>query len=140
MTRRRALVLGIGAAATVLGGCVHYPTVMDVGGTRILPSKGRAVRQGEGFVFYCELQSTGKYGDTIIGVTSPVARDARLVDAQGQPLRTFAISGETTITLTQNGTHVVLADLTRSLVTGETIIVTLLLEKAGGLGVIAVVE
>ncbi len=138
MTLRRALVFG--ALAAALGGCVHYPTIMDVGGTRILPSKGRAVRQGESAVFYCELQSVGKFGDTIIGVTSTIARDVKLVNGQGQPVKSLAIDGETTVLLVPKGTHVVLADLTRPLVEGETIIVTLLLQKAGGLGVVTVVE
>lgn len=143
MTTRRALLIGVirvWVAVTVLGGCVYYPTVMDVGGTRILPSKGRAVRQGDGAVFSCELQSVGKYGDTIIGVTSTVARGARLVDSQGQTLGSLAINGESTVMLAQNGTHIVLSDLTRPLVAGETIIVTLLLQKAGGLGIVTVVE
>ena len=142
MTVRRALVIGaLGVwAAAALGGCVYYPTVMDVGGTRILPSKGRAVREGEGAVFYCQLHSVGKFGDTIIGVTSTVARDAKLVNGQGQPLKSLVIAGETTVTLAEKGTHVVLGDLKRPLVAGETIIVTLMLQKAGGLGVVTVVE
>ena len=141
MTRRRALgIAAVGVWAVTLGGCVYYPTVVDVGGTRILPSKGRAVRGGESVAFYCELQSVGKYGDTIIGVMSPVARDVRLVDGQGQPLQSFAINGETTVMFAENGTHVVLSGLTRPLVAGETIIVTLLLQKAGGLGVVTIVE
>jgi copper(I)-binding protein len=141
VTRRRALaVAALGAWAVALGGCYYYPTVQDVGGTRILPAKGRAVRQGGGAAFYCELQSVGKFGDTIVGVTSSVARDARLVDGQGQPVQSFAIAGETTVALAAGGTHVVLSDLARPLVAGETIIVTLVLEKAGGLGVVAVVE
>jgi len=41
---------------------------------------------------------------------------------------------------TESGPHVQLSELTRPLVTGDTIIVTLVLEKMGGLGVIAVVE
>ena len=143
MTRRRALVIaavGACAAALALGGCVYYPTVMDVGGTRVLPSKGRAVREGGGLVFYCELQSVGKYGDTITGVTSPVARQARIVDGKGEPLSMLEIPGETTVQLVPNGTRVVLSDLTRPVGAGETIIVTLLLQKAGGLGVVTVVE
>lgn len=143
MTRRRALVIGAlqaWAAATVLGGCVYYPTVMDVGGTRVLPSKGRAVRAGGSLVVYCELQSVGKYGDTITGVTSPVARQAQIVDGTGAPLSTFEIPGETTIQFVPNGTRVVLSDLTRPVGPGEVIIVTLLLQKAGGLGIVTVVE
>jgi len=128
------------AAATVLGGCVYYPTVMDVGGTRVLPSKGRAVRDGGSLIFYCELQSVGKYGDTITGVTSPVARQAQIVDGAGAPLPTLEIPGETTIQLVPNGARVVLSDLTRPVGPGEVIIVTLLLQKAGGLGVVTVVE
>lgn len=143
MTRRRALVsgaLGAWAAATVLGGCVHYPTVMDVGGTRVLPSKGRAVRDGGRLVFYCELQSVGKYGDTITGVTSPIARQAQIVDGTGATLSTLEIPGETTLQFVPNGTRIVLSDLTRPVGSGEVIIVTLRLQKAGGLGVVTLVE
>jgi len=143
VTRRRALVIGAlraWAAAMVLGGCVHYPTVMDVGGTRVLPSKGRAVRDGASLVFYCELQSVGKYGDTITGVTSPVARQAQIVNGAGAPLSKLEIPGETTIQLAPNGTRIVLSDLTRPVGAGEVIIVTLLLQKAGGLGIVTIVE
>jgi len=143
VTRRRARVIGVlrvWAAVTMLGGCVYYPTVMDVGGTRVLPSKGRAVRDGAILVFYCELQSVGKYGDTITGVTSPIARQAQIVDGAGAPLVKFEIPGETTIQFVPDGTRVVLSDLTRPVSPGETIIVTLLLQKAGGLGIVTVVE
>ena len=48
--------------------------------------------------------------------------------------------GATTLRFTPEGPHVVLSELTRSLTPGETIIVTLIFEKSGGLGVITTVE
>ena len=57
-------------------GCVHYPTVMDIGGTRLRPEKGRAVRQADKALVYFDVKSTGKYGDVITSVYSPVARQA----------------------------------------------------------------
>ena len=132
-----ALALGV---ALVAGGCVHYPSVTDAGGTMMRPEKGRAVRQGERAVVYFNVKSNGKYGDVITGVHSPVAHQAQLVDGSGAPLARVAIPGATVMSFTPSGPHVVLSDLTRPLTEGETIIVTLVLEKQGGLGVIAKVE
>ena len=135
-------MLAAAALAGVIasGGCVHYPTVIEAGGTMIRPDKGRAVRQGPGAVVYFELKSSGKYGDVITGVHTPVARQAQLVDARGAPLSRVEVPGASVTRFTAKGPHVVLTDLTRPLVLGDTIIVTLVLEKMGGLGVIATVE
>src|SRR5205823_8802512 len=91
-------------------------------------------------VVYFDLKSSGKYGDVITGVHTPVARQAQLVDARGAPLSRVEVSGASVTRFTAKGPHVVLTDLTRPLVLGDTIIVTLVLEKMGGLGVIATVE
>jgi len=122
------------AGAIASGGCVHYPTVIEAGGTMIRPDKGRAVRQGPGAVVYFELKSSGKYGDVITAVHTSVARQAQLVSGSGEPLTRVVMS------FTPTGPHVVLSELTRPLELGDTVIVTLVLEKTGGLGVIATVE
>ena len=131
------------ALAVVLllcAGCVNYPTVMDVGGPRLRPDKGRAVRKAEGAVVFFDLKSTGKYGDIITAVYSPIAKNAALVDAGGGALPRVEVPGATTMSFTAEGPHVVLSELTRPLTPGETIIVTLIFEKSGGLGVITTVE
>jgi copper(I)-binding protein len=131
------------ALAVVLllaAGCVNYPTVMDVGGPRLRPDKGRALRQPNGAVVYFDLKSTGKYGDIITAVYSPVAKNAALVDAGGGVLTRVEVPGATTMSFTSEGPHVILSELTRPLTPGETIIVTLIFEKSGGLGVITTVE
>ena len=131
------------ALAVVLllcAGCVNYPTVMDVGGPRLRPDKGRAVRKAEGAVVFFDLKSTGKYCDIITAVYSPIAKNAALVDAGGGALTRVEVPGATTMSFTAEGPHVVLSELTRPLTPGETIIVTLIFEKSGGLGVITTVE
>ena len=139
MTARALAALALGVALAS-GGCVHYPTVTDAGGTMVRPEKGRLVRQGEGAAVYFDLKSSGKYGDVITAVHTPVAGKAQLVDGRGQPLSRMTVPGASVTHFTETGPHVVLSDLTRALVLGDTIIVTLVLEKMGGLGVIAVVE
>jgi copper(I)-binding protein len=136
MRRRVALA----ALALLLGGCVHYPTVEDIGGVRIRTENGKAVRQGEGVVVYFDVVSTGKFGDTIGSVAAPVAREARLVDAGGTPLANLEVPGATTMKFGADGPHIVLGDLTRPLTPGETIIVTLLFQKSGGVGIVTLVE
>jgi copper(I)-binding protein len=113
---------------------------MDVGGPRLRPDKGRAVRKDNGAVVYFDIKSTGKYGDVITSVYSPVAKNAALVNAGGDPLTRLAVPGATIFSFTPEGPHVVLSDLTRALTPGETIIVTLVFEKSGGIGVITTVE
>jgi copper(I)-binding protein len=130
----------LAVALLLTAGCVTYPTVMDVGGPRLRPDKGRAVRKADGAVVFFDIKSTGKYGDVITAVYSPVAKQAALVGAAGDPLARFEVPGATTFRFTAEGPHVVLSDLTRALTPGETIIVTLIFEKSGGLGVITTVE
>jgi copper(I)-binding protein len=130
----------LAVALLLTAGCVTYPTVMDVGGPRLRPDKGRAVRKADGAVVYFDIKSTGKYGDVITAVYSPVAKQAALVGAAGDPLARLEVPGATTFSFTAEGPHVVLSELTRALTPGETIIVTLIFEKSGGLGVITTVE
>jgi copper(I)-binding protein len=139
VTARALAAVALGAALAS-GGCVHYPTVMEAGGTMVRPDKGRAVRQGAGALVYFDLKSSGKYGDVITAVHTPVARQAQLVDGRGSPLSRVEVPGASVMRFTEKGPHVVLSELTRPLVLGDTIIVTLVMEKMGGLGVIATVE
>jgi copper(I)-binding protein len=134
----RALIVSL--AASLLAGCVHYPTVMEAGGTMLRPDKGRLVRQGMNAAVYFDVNSTGKYGDVITSVYTPVAREAKLVDGAGAAIPRFEVPGTSVTSFTSAGPHVVLTDLTRPLVAGETVIVTLVFEKSGGLGLIAAVE
>jgi periplasmic copper chaperone A len=134
----RAAVLML--AAMVAAGCVHYPSVEDIGGIRITPQNGRAVRQSEGAFVYLELNSTGKFGDVLTAAFSPVARLAQVVTSSGSVTDYVRVPGATMVALSPSGPHVVLSGLTRPLVAGESIIVTLMFEKSGGIGVITVVE
>jgi copper(I)-binding protein len=136
MRRRVALAL----LALLLGGCVHYPTVDDIGGVRIRTESGKAIRQGDAVAVYFELISTGKFGDTIGSVAAPVARQARLVDAAGAQLPQLEVPGATTMKFGADGPHIILEQLTRPLTPGETIIVTLLFQKSGGIGIVTLVE
>jgi copper(I)-binding protein len=135
MVRRAALAV----LTLVLAGCVYYPTIMDAGGTRIRPEKGRAVLDGAGARVYFDLNSTGKYGDFIVGVVTPVARQAQVVNGTA-PITRMEVPGATTVTFAPGGPHVVLSDLQRPLAKGETFILTLQFEKSGGIGVVTAVE
>jgi copper(I)-binding protein len=136
MVRRAALT----ALLLLLTGCVHYPTIMDVGGTNMRTANGRAVRQESTALVVFEVVSTGKYGDVITGVTTPLAKQAQLVNGTGAPLPRLEVPGATTMKFTADGPHIVLADLQRPLAPGETFIVTLTFEKSGGIGIVTVVE
>jgi copper(I)-binding protein len=136
MLRRAALA----AIALLVAGCVHYPTVMDVGGTNLRTANGRAVPREGGALVVFEIVSTGKYGDVITGVNTPVAKQARLVDAAGAPLARFEVPGAATVKFTAEGPHIVLSELSRPLKPGETFIVTLLFEKSGGIGIVTAAE
>ena len=136
ITRRGALA----ALMLVATGCVHYPSVMDVGGVRLRTENGRAVREGDRARVVFDVASTGKYGDVILGVSAPVAKQAQLVDAAGAPVARFDVPGATTVKFTPDGPHVVLTGLQRPLVPRETFILTLQFDKSGGIGVVTVVE
>jgi copper(I)-binding protein len=130
----------LAVALLLTAGCVTYPSVTETGGPRLRPDKGRAVRNADGALVYFDIKSTGKYGDVIIAVYSPVAKQAALVGASGDTLARVEVPGATTLGFTAEGPHVVLSELTRALTPGETIIVTLIFEKSGGIGVITTVE
>ena len=136
MTRRLALTL----AAFVVAGCVYFPSARDAGGVRFKPEKGRLVRQADGAVFAVELKSTGKYGDTLLAASAPIARRAQLVGSNGRPIDHFEVPGETVVKFGDGAPRVVFSQLTRQLTPGEVVIVTLNFAKYGNLGVISVVE
>jgi copper(I)-binding protein len=126
--------------ALLLGGCVHYPTVADVGGTNLRTANGRAVHQEGRTLVSFDVISTGKYGDVITALSTPVARQAQLVDGGGSPVARLEVPGATTMKFTADGPHAVLTELQRPLTPGETFILTLVFEKSGGIGVVTVVE
>jgi len=136
--RRRAAALLL--LAGLLGGCVYYPTVPDIGGIRIRPQDARAVSQPSGLAVYMDLESTGKYGDVLIGATSDIARKVALVVPAGQTAPGVVVPGATVVRLNAVGPHIVLSELTRAVTPGETVMVTLLFEKVGRIGVPARVE
>ena len=136
MVRRAALA----ALLLLLGGCYYRPSVMDTGGVRIRTENGRAVRQGADLLVTFDLVSTGAYGDTIVGVASPVAKQAVLVDGAGGPVSRMAIPGASTVKFTPADAHIVLSALQRPVERGETFIVTLLFEKSGGIGIVTLLE
>jgi copper(I)-binding protein len=123
----------------LLAGCVYYPTIEDTGGVRIRPQNGRAVRKGGALAVYVDLASTGKFGDALVAVTAPVGK-GEIVDAAGAPLTRLEVPGATTVPLTAQGAHVRLTDLTRAVAPGDVIVVTLVFEKSGHIGVVTRVE
>jgi copper(I)-binding protein len=136
---RHAAVLAL-VAALLGAGCVHYPTVTELGGTHIHPQRGRAVLHADGAIFYVDLASTGKYGDVLMAVRTPVARQATLVGPSGLPVDRVEVPGNTLIALGPGMAHAVLAGLDRSLVKGDVIIVTLVFQKLGHVGVVTVIQ
>jgi hypothetical protein len=115
LLRRGALVALIALVASgALAGCVHYPTVMDVGGTNLRTNNGRAVPGDGGAVVTFEIVSTGKSRDEVPGAA--------------------------TVKFTADGPHIVLSELTRPLAKGENFIVTLTFEKSGALGIVTAAE
>jgi copper(I)-binding protein len=134
--RRGALLL----IALLLGGCVYYPTVPDIGGIRIRPANGRAVVQPEGVAIYMDIENTGGYPDTMLGITSEVARSATLINVPGDKTGRLEVPAATTVTLKPDGAYIMLTDLSRPLRSGEVIILTLVFERVGRIGVITRVE
>jgi len=137
--RRRLALLGI---ALLVGGCVYYPTIPDIGGIRIRPVNSRAVIQPEGVLITMELENTGGYGDTLLGITSEVAKSATLMNVA--PVTDKAgrleVPPATTVVLKVEGAHILLTDLARPLIPGETFILTLVFERVGRIGAITRVE
>jgi len=132
----RLLLLG----AFLLGGCVYYPTVEDVGGVRLVPEHGRVVRNGDGALFFVDINSTGMFEDALVRVETPIAKRTQLLTQMGEPLARLAVPPTSLMRLHPGGDRVALSDLTRELKAGEVVIVTLYFEKSGPLGVVSPVE
>ncbi len=138
-SRAAGVVLALLALAA---GCTYYPTAPDVGGVRLQPEKGRAVRSPSAneAVVYFDLNSTGKYGDVLVGAEAPVARRAELRSPSGRQVSEIDIPGQSVLKFDKDGPRIVLSDLTRTLTPGEVIIVTVYFQKSGAIGIITVVE
>jgi copper(I)-binding protein len=124
----------------LLGGCVYYPTVADIGGVRLLPERGRIVRSGDGALFLVDITNTGTSQDALVRIDAPIAKRAQLVSQAGEPLARFVVPGASSVRLHSDGDRVALSELTRELTAGEVVIVTLVFEKSGALGVVSPVE
>ena len=134
--RRLALV----SVALLLAGCVYYPTIPDIGGIRIRPVDSRAVVLADGYAVYMDLENTGGNPDTLIGITSDVAKSATLVNASADQGGRLEVPGATTVSFKPGGPHIVLAELARPLRRGEVFIVTLVFERVGRIGAVTHVE
>jgi copper(I)-binding protein len=124
----------------VVAGCTYYPTVRDTGGPRLEPKNGRLVRTNTGAVCYFELDSTGKFGDTLLSAESQFARRVRIEAPDGAPIGTVDIPGESRLDFRPDGLRITLSELTEPLVPGEGVIVTLVFVKSGRIGVVSKVE
>ena len=138
--RRARFVLLVAVALAGLAGCTVYPQVGDTGGVRIQPRNGRIVLDGANGYFFVQLVSTSLFGDVLYGADVPVAGRSQLVGPAGEPVTRFEIPGHSVVRLEPGGHRVVFSDFARPLVPGETLIVTLYMEKYRQLGVITVVE
>jgi len=124
----------------LVGGCVYYPSVEDVGGVRLLPEHGRVVRNGDGALFFVDINSTGMFEDALVRIETSIAKRAQLLTQTGEPLTRLSVPGTSLVRLHPGGERVALSELTRELKTGEVVIVTLFFEKSGALGVVSPVE
>jgi copper(I)-binding protein len=140
MTRRRLARAVLALTVPVLAACVYHPRITDVGGVHIQPANGRVVRDGEHAVFYADLNNTGKFGDTLTRAETPVAGRAELVGATGTRLARLDVPGQMLVRLEPGGQRIVLSELTRALEAGDVVIVTLVFERTGALGVVASVK
>lgn len=125
--------------STLLVGCTYYPMVTDTGGIRIEPKYGRIVRAADGARCYFRLDNTSKYGDTLLGAESQIARRVRVLSPNGSPL-VLDVPGDSHIDFVPGGLTVALFDLTEPLKTGDGVIVMLIFKKSGRIGVVSVVE
>jgi copper(I)-binding protein len=137
-TSSLTLVLLVGGL--LVGGCVYYPTVEDVGGVRLVPEHGRIVRNSDGALFFVDINSTGMFEDAIVRVETPIAKRTQLLTQTGELLTRIAVPPTSLMRLHPGGERVALSELTRELKAGDVVIVTLFFEKSGALGVVSSVE
>jgi len=107
---------------------------------RLLPEHGRVVRNGDGALFFVDINSTGMFEDALVRVETPIAKRAQLLTQAGEPLTRITVPPTSLTRLHSGGERVALFDLTRELKAGEVVIVTLFFEKSGALGVVSPVE
>jgi copper(I)-binding protein len=124
----------------LLAGCTYYPTVGDTGSPRLEPKNGRLVRTGGGAVCYFNLESTGKFGDLLVSAESAAARRVVIVSANGAPVSSIAVAGESRLDFRPDGPRITLSELTQPLIPGDGVIVTLVFAKSGRIGVVSRVE
>lgn len=136
MRRAAPLVLIV----LLLAGCTYYPTVGDTGSPRLEPKNGRLVRTAGGAVCYFQLESTGKFGDLLVSAESAAARRVAIVSADGAPVSSIAVAGESRLDFRPDGPRITLAELTQPLIPGDGVIVTLVFAKSGRIGVVSRVE
>jgi copper(I)-binding protein len=137
LTRRRA---PLALLLLLLAGCTYYPGPADTGGPRMEPKWGRLVRTPTGALCFFELESTSKYGDLLVAAESEAARVVQIQGANGAPVKSVAIAGESRVGFHPSGLRIALSDLTRSLSPGDGVIVTLVFAKSGRIGVLSRVE
>ncbi len=138
--RTPARLAPLALAALILGGCTYYPTIRDTGSPRMEPKNGRLVRVQGGAVCYFDLESTGKFDDTLLSAESRAARRVQIVADDGKPLGVLTVPGETRLVFGPGGPRITLAELTQPLTPGDGVIVTLIFAKSGRIGVVSVVE
>ena len=124
----------------LLAGCTYYPTVADTGSPRLEPKNGRLVRTAGGAVCYFELESTGKFGDLLVSAESAAARRVAIVSANGAPVSSIAVAGQSRLDFRPDGPRITLSELTQPLTPGDGVIVTLVFAKSGRIGVVSRVE
>ena len=138
--RRPGRLAPLALLLAFLAGCTYYPTVADTGSPRLEPKNGRLVRNAAGAVCYFELESTGKYGDTLLAAESQVARRVQIEAPDGAPIRTIDIRGDSRLDFRPDGPRITLSELIEPLVPGDGVIVTLIFVKSGRIGVVSKVE
>jgi copper(I)-binding protein len=124
----------------LLTGCTYYPTVADTGSPRLEPRNGRLVRTDGGAVCYFELESTGKFGDLLVAAESEVARRVQIVTPDGAPVASIDVPPASRLDFGPDGLRIALWELTRPLTPGDGVIVTLVFEKSGRIGIVSRVE
>ena len=138
--RRAGRLAPLALVLAFVAGCTYYPTIVDTGGPRLEPKNGRLVRTDAGAVCYFELESTGKFGDTLLSAESQFARRVQIEASNGAPIGTLDVPGFSHLDFRPDGLRITLSELTEPLVPGEGVIVTLVFAKSGRIGVVGKVE
>ena len=138
--RRASRLAPLALVLALVAGCTYYPTIVDTGGPRMEPKNGRLVRTDAGAVCYFELESTGKYGDTLLAAESQLARRVQIEASNGAPIGTLEIRGDSRTDFGPDGMRITLSELTEPLVPGDGVVVTLIFVKSGRIGVVSRVE